>query len=115
MSPRRRTLLACAALVLLTVAAFGPIWGNGFVSYDDPDYVTENPYVLGGLSLRSVAWAFQSGYAGNWHPVTWLSHLLDVQLFGLRAWGHQLTSLLMHVVNAILLFIVLKRGMRSAE
>ncbi len=105
-----RTVLVCVALAAVTLAAFAPMAGNGFVSYDDPDYVTRNPHVLGGLSWPSVVWAFQSGYAGNWHPVTWLSHMLDVQLWGLKPAGHHLTSLLLHAANAVLLFLVLRRA-----
>ncbi len=108
-------MLVCVALVAATLAAFAPVMGNGFVNYDDRDYVTANPHVLGGLSWESVAWAFRSGHAGNWHPLTWLSHMLDVQLFGLRAWGHHATSLLLHAANAVLLFLFLQCAMRSAE
>ena len=116
----RRTALACALLGAVTLAVFALAGCNGFVSYDDPDYVTENPRVLGGLNGASVAWAFGAGHAGNWHPLTWLSHILDVQLFGMRAAGHHWTSLLLHAANTVLLFLVLKCGtsecgMRSAE
>ena len=110
---RRRTAAACALLAAVTLAAFGPVVGNEFVNYDDRDYVTVNPHVLGGLSWASVAWACRSGHAGNWHPVTWLSHMLDVELFGLRAWGHHATSVLLHAANAVLLFLVLRRATRT--
>ena len=111
---RHRAVLMGIALVAATLVAFGPILWNGFVSYDDRDYVLENARVLGGLSWAGVKWAFTTGHAGNWHPLTWLSHQLDVQLFGLRAWGHHLTSLLLHAANAVLLFLVLRRATRSA-
>ena len=93
----------------MTLAAYWPVFHNGFVSYDDPHYVTENPHVLRGLSWGSVAWAFRTSVAGNWHPLTCLSHLLDVQLFGLKPGWHHLTSLLFHTANAVLLFVALQR------
>ncbi len=104
-----RTLLVCPLLAAATLAAFWPVLHNAFLSYDDQVYVTQNPHLTGGLTWANVAWAFQAGYAGNWHPVTWLSHMLDVQLFGLNAGWHHLTSLLLHVANGLLLFLVLKR------
>ena len=105
----RAALLAivCAALVLSTVAAYWGLTSNGFVLLDDDKYVTENPQVQQGLTGRSVLWAFTTTHATNWHPLTWLSHMLDVQLFGLNAGRHHLTSLLLHVMNALLLFMLL--------
>src|SRR5437016_4692386 len=93
---------------LLAALAFWPVTHCGFVSYDDPVYLTENPNVQGGLSLENILWAFTSGRASNWHPLTWLSHLLDVQLYGLHPLGHHLTSLLFHLANAALVFVVFK-------
>ena len=90
MKNTRRTVLACVLLSAVTLAAFWPIIHNDFVSYDDRDYVTENPHVLGGLTWANAGWAFQAGHAGNWHPLTWLSHMVDVQLFGLRPGWHHL-------------------------
>ncbi len=109
MNSKRRTVLACLLLGAITVAAFWPVLRNNFVSYDDRDYVTENPHVLAGLSWANAGWAFRTGHAGNWHPLTWLSHSLDVQLFGLRASGHHATSLVLHALNAVLLFLLLQR------
>ena len=77
-----RTTLVCLLLAAATLAAFWPVFYNAFVNYDDPVYITLNTHVTGELTLANVAWAFQTGYASNWHPVTWLSHMLDVQLFG---------------------------------
>jgi protein O-mannosyl-transferase len=105
----RRTVLTCALLGAVTLAAFGPVLRNGFVSYDDRDYVTENPHTAGGLTWASAGWAFRTAHAGNWHPLTWLSHLADVVLFGLKAGGHHGTSLLLHGANAVLLFLLLQR------
>src|SRR5438034_1955422 len=96
-------------LAALTLAAFWPVLHNGFISFDDTAYVTENGRVLAGLNWDNVAWAFGTGYFGNWHPVTWLSHMLDVQLFELDAGLHHLHSLLLHTGSAVLLFLALKR------
>jgi tetratricopeptide (TPR) repeat protein len=105
----RRTLLICALLGAVTLAMYWPVFHHDFVKYDDPDYVTENPHVLRGLTWANVSWAFRTGLAGSWHPLTWLSHLVDVQLFGLNAGWHHLTNLLFHAANAVLLFLVLQR------
>jgi len=101
--------LVCVVLVLATFAAFEPVRHNEFVNYDDDDYVTENPQVTGGISWESMVWAFTSSHVGNWHPVTWLSHMLDCEFFGLEPPGHHLVNLLFHLVNTLLLFAVLKR------
>jgi tetratricopeptide (TPR) repeat protein len=110
--PRPQTLRVAtlgAALVVVTFAAFSGVLSNSFLAYDDDDYVTANAHVLLGLNGGSVAWAFRSTDAANWHPLTWLSHMLDVRLFGLDAEGHHLTSLLLHAVNVLLLFLLLVR------
>lgn len=101
---RGRTILAVLALLALTVAVYAPVGHFDFVQLDDPAYVTENPHVLGGLTLEGAAWAFTTGHAANWHPVTWLSHMLDVQLFGVAGGAHHLTSLALHAANTLLLF-----------
>jgi tetratricopeptide (TPR) repeat protein len=95
---------------LLAVAlVFGQTLGHGFVSFDDNGYVYENPHVKSGLSLEGVAWAFTHSYEANWHPLTWLSHMLDCQLYDLKPWGHHLSNVLLHAAAAILLFLVLRR------
>jgi len=104
-----RPALLCALLAVVTVAAFWRLPGNDFVLYDDPAYVTANVHVLGGLTWDNVVWAFGGIAAGNWHPLTWLSHILDVQLFGLAPGWHHLTSLLFHTANTLLLFRLLER------
>jgi tetratricopeptide (TPR) repeat protein len=109
MKNTRRTVLACVLLSAVTLAAFWPVIHNDFVSYDDRDYVTENPHVLGGLTWANAGWAFRAGHAGNWHPLTWLSHMVDVQLFGLRPGWHHLISLLFHTASAVLLLLLLQR------
>jgi tetratricopeptide (TPR) repeat protein len=92
----------------LTVLAYEPIRENGFV-YDDELYIQHNPHVLAGLTGRSVAWAFTTDYASNWHPLTWLSLQLDHQLFGLEPWGYHLTNLLLHLANTVILLMLLWR------
>jgi len=99
----------CAALMLIVVAAYWPLAGYEFIGYDDNDYVWQNPHVLGGLSWPGAVWAFIHFHVGNWHPLTWLSHMLDVQWYGLNAGGHHATSLVFHVINTLLLFLWLQR------
>ncbi len=105
----RRTILVCALLSAVTLLTFWPQTGHDFITYDDSFYLTENTHVQQGLTWANVAWALRTGEAGNWHPLTWLSHLLDVQLFGLRPGWHHLTSLLLHTANAVFLFLLLQR------
>jgi tetratricopeptide (TPR) repeat protein len=92
---------------------YWPATGHDFVDYDDHQYVLDNAHVTGGLNWANIWWALGSGYAYNWHPVTWLSHMLDCQLFGLKPWGHHLTSILLHAVNTALVFLLL-RGLTGA-
>ena len=109
----RRTILLCVLLGAVTLASYWPVLRNDFVSYDDPDYVSENPYVLRGLTWQNSSWAFETVHSANWHPLTWLSHMLDVQLFGLQPAGHHLTNLLLHTANTLLLFLALQRMTRA--
>jgi hypothetical protein len=104
---RRATGALAIALGVLTVAAFTPVLGNGFIDYDDNEYVTNNLRVLDGLSLEGLRWALTSFDNSNWHPLTWVSHMADVELFGLQPWGHHLTSLALHALSVTLLFLVL--------
>jgi tetratricopeptide (TPR) repeat protein len=108
-SPRRPLLDAALALLLVAVvwAIFGRTLGHDFVNFDDNDYVTENASVLGGLTSDSVKWAFTAFHSGHWHPLTWLSHMVDVELYGLRAGGHHATNVLLFSVDAALLFFTL--------
>ena len=102
-------LLLCALLALLTAAVYWPVAKLGFINFDDPDYVVGNPRVQAGLTIESIKWAFTSMYASNWHPLTWLSHMLDCQLYHLKPAGHHLTNLFFHIANSLLLFGLLKR------
>ena len=95
------------ALSLLVFLAFSPVLGNGFTNYDDPSYVTANNQVKEGLSAEGVRWAFSTFHFYNWHPLTWMSHMVDVKLYGLNPAGHHLTSLLIHIANSVLLFLLL--------
>src|SRR6266446_5661038 len=104
----RRAILICVLLSAATLATFWPVVQNEFTNYDDPFYVWNNQHVLSGLTLENIVWAFRTGSVSNWHPLTWLSPILDVELFGWRPWGHHLTSLLFHLANTLLLFGVLK-------
>src|SRR5271165_2898155 len=104
-----------AGIVLAGLAAwaFWPALKHEFVNYDDPDYITTNRHVQSGLSWAALRWAFTSTYAANWHPLTWLSHMLDCQFYGLQPWGHHLTSLLLHAANTLLVFVVFRRMTRA--
>ena len=109
MEKLRRPGFICLALAMTTLAVFMPVAGQGFVNYDDSDYVTENAHVQSGLKWENVVWAFTTGHASNWHPLTWLSHMLDCQLFGLKAGGPHLVSVGFHIANTLLLFLLLRR------
>ena len=97
------------ALFVVTIVLFLRAVGNDFVNYDDPDYVTSNEHVKAGLSVAGLKWALQSGEASNWHPLTWISHMLDCQLFALNPAGHHFTNVLLHSISATLLFLVLRQ------
>jgi tetratricopeptide (TPR) repeat protein len=96
--------------VIATVALYYPVASHPFLNYDDDIYLLTNPHVQAGLSWETVKWSFTSLYASNWHPLTWLSHALDCQMFNLDAGKHHETNLLWHVINAVLLFWVLRRA-----
>src|SRR5438105_3328515 len=85
---------------------FFPAIKNDFVGYDDPLYVTENFHVQQGLSWENLRWAFSSGVAANWHPVTWIAHMVDYQMFGLQGWGHHLMNILPHAISTVICFTV---------
>jgi hypothetical protein len=96
-------------LILINFVAFWQVRNNGFINLDDDLYVTDNPNVQNGLTLRGILWAFTTTHAGQWQPITWLSHMLDHDLYGLNPGGHHMTSLLFHVANTLLLFLLLQR------
>ena len=96
-------------LALVTLVIYLPVLRDGFVNYDDEDYVISNSVVKNGLTLAGVKWAFTTFHSANWHPVTWLSHMTDCELFGLNPAAHHFVNALIHSVNAALLFILLLR------
>jgi protein O-mannosyl-transferase len=106
-------------LAIGAAAVYAPAMRNGFVNLDDPDYVTRNPHVLAGLTWADIQWALGSSYpSSNWHPLTWISHMVDVQLYGRNPAGHHLTSVLLHILGVVLLFLLIEsatgRALRSA-
>jgi len=110
-------VIVCVLLAGLALAVYGPTWAYGFVDYDDGDYFYSNPQVKAGLTWSGIVWAFQAGYASNWHPLVWISLMLDAQLFGPGAMGPHITNTLLHAANTVLLFLALKRltGLRSPQ
>jgi Tfp pilus assembly protein PilF len=105
MSSRRWQIAACLLLVVATLAVYGQLRNHQFINYDDNVYVYDNPPVQAGLTLKGLAWAFTTNHAGYWLPLTWLSHMLDCQLFGLNPGDHHLTNLVFHMANSLLLFL----------
>ena len=96
-------------LALITLLVYLPVARDGFVNYDDQDYVTENSVVQQGLTWTGIKWAFTTGHASNWHPLTWLSHMADCELFALNPGAHHLVNVLFHTANVVLLFLLLLR------
>jgi len=105
----RQAALAALLLLISTLLVYWPVRHFEFIDYDDSDYVSQNKVVLRGLSWEGLRWAFVRGHAANWHPFTWLSHMLDVQLFGLNAGRHHLVNVLFHSANVVLLFLMLRK------
>ena len=106
---RSRVILICLVLTSMVLAVFAQVRSHEFINYDDYDYVTGNNAVLTGLSWQNVQWAFTTNQASNWHPLTWLSLMLDRQLFGVNPAGFHITNLILHIANILLLFMVLKK------
>jgi protein O-mannosyl-transferase len=108
LSRKQLTTVICLALAVGTLAVYFPVLSNTFINYDDPDYIIDNTHVNGGLTWSGIVWAFQNSYAANWHPLTWISHMMDCQLFGIHnPAGHHLVSVLFHTANTVLLFLLL--------
>ena len=106
-SPEKRNAVVCLLLAVVTLALYNPVNSHPFVNYDDDRYVTNNPHVRQGLTGGTFLWALTSTEVANWHPLTWMSHALDYSLFGLNPAGHHFTSVLLHAVNVVLLFLLL--------
>ncbi len=110
MASKHRVVVGiCAVLTAITWLVFGQTLGHKFVTYDDPQYVYENAKVAAGLSWEGVSWAFTHTIAGNWHPLTTVSHMFDCQLYGLKPAGHHFTNVLLHTIAVVLLFLVLRQ------
>ena len=107
-SPALRTLVFSLLLIAVVLVAYNPVVHNGFVNYDDFGYITGNAHLREGLTWGTVKWAFTTYEEANWHPLTWLSHALDFKLFGLNAAGHHYVNVLLHAVNAVLIFLLLQ-------
>ncbi|NQT10955.1 MAG: tetratricopeptide repeat protein [Desulfobacteraceae bacterium] len=105
---RRREIIICILLIAASLVVYWQITNHGFINYDDGNYVTENSHVQAGLTFESIKWAFTTCHASNWHPLTWLSHMLDYELYGLNPMGHHWTSLQIHLINTLLLFFILQ-------
>ena len=104
-----RNVAVAVALAVLVAVIYTQVRTHQFIDFDDPAYVSKNEHVLGGLTWSGVVWAFTTTHASNWHPLTWLSHMLDVEVFGMNAGGHHLTNLVLHGANTLLLFVALRR------
>ena len=105
----RPDLLILLGLAIVTFGIYAQVIGHRFTTFDDPTYIQDNPMVNRGVTLSGLAWAFTTSHAGNWHPLTWISHMIDSQLFGIFAGGHLLVNSLIHTANTLLLFWFLLR------
>src|SRR5215831_8968469 len=106
--------IICTLLVILVWIVFGQTLQHDFVNYDDDQYVYDNATIRSGLALDGVRWAITHVHAGNWHPLTSISHMLDCQIYGLQPWGHHLTNIILHAAVVILLFFALLALTESA-
>lgn len=108
-SDTKKRLLICLLLVLATAGVYYQVYSFGFVNYDDGEYVYQNPHIRNGITTATIKWAFTTGYCCFWHPLTWLSHALDRQLFGDNPAGHHITGVIFHIANALLVFWIFKK------
>jgi len=107
---KKINLLICLFIIISTFAAYAQVLKYDFVNYDDIEYVTENEFVKNGITVDSIFWSFTHFQTAKWHPLTWISHMIDCQLFGLNAGWHHLTNLIFHIFNSLLLIIILAAG-----
>ena len=105
----KKIILIVLSLSILVLASYWGVQGNDFINYDDPAYVLENRHVKGGLSGEALVWAFTASSVSNWHPLTWLSLMLDHDLYGMNAWGYHWTSVILHLLSVLVLFFALVR------
>ena len=110
---RRNQFIICLFLAALILSVYYQCIYHNFVNYDDESYITENPNVNHGLTFNGIGWAFTTGHAANWHPLTWLSHMLDAELYGVNPMGHHWTNIQLHILNTILLFLSLHRATKA--
>jgi protein O-mannosyl-transferase len=108
LSRPKKIVFSCLVLAIATLAVYGQVAHHSFINYDDQYYVTQNAHIQTGLSWQTFTWALTATEADNWHPLTWLSHALDCQLYGLNPGGHHLTNVLFHVLNVVILFLLLE-------
>ncbi len=108
---KHRDILVCLFLVMATLAVYWQVQNHDFVNFDDDFYIYENRHVQSGLTIENIIWAFTDGtlISNYWHPLTWISHILDFQLYGMNAGGHHLTNLLFHIANTLILFLVINK------
>ncbi len=105
----RLIIFVCLILTLVTLAAYWRVLGHDFVDYDDDVYVTDNRWVKSGLNFASVKWALTRSHGANWHPLTWMSHMSDVSLYGMNPRGHHLSNLILHILGTLALFLLIRR------
>src|SRR6202035_1790246 len=110
---QRPDLLILLGLAVVTFGIYAQVIGHRFIIMDDLSYIEENPMVNHGVTLGGLAWAFTTFHEGNWHPLTWIAHMIDGQLFGIFAGGHLLVNALIHTANTLLLFWFLLRTTRG--
>lgn len=108
LSARGRDLLLCVLLATSVLVAYAGVRQHDFVNFDDPEYVVQNRNVTSGLTAENVAWALTAVHSANWHPLTWISHMVDGELHGLKPGGHHLTNVLLHALASVLLFLALR-------
>src|SRR6478672_6476869 len=110
---KRSDFVILLGLAVMTFGIYAQVIGHQFITLDDPTYIRENPNVNRGVTLAGVAWAFTTFHVTNWHPLTWISHMIDCQLFGTNAGRHLLVNALIHVANTLLVFCFLLRTTRA--
>lgn len=106
----RFEFVVCLILALAVAAIYGQTMNHEFINFDDDVYIYENPYIKDGLTKKNIKWAFTDAYGGNWHPLTWISHMIDIQVFGKNPGAHHLVNACLHLVNGCLLFFILRRA-----
>jgi protein O-mannosyl-transferase len=109
-SRETRVVIFCLLLVTATLAFYNPITRNQFIAFDDSNYILKNANIQSGLNWDTVKWSFATFREGNWHPLTWLSHAVDFRVFGINPAGHHYTNLILHAINAVLLFLLLRQA-----